>query len=197
MLAVQQQMMNPKVSEGKPMELSGVEYTAPAGWQILPSFPSQFGTTKYKTQSAMFVIGMQKQGQSAQSQKAFGQIILQILKPKSEAFSSLTQKEIQEILKPYSKVFDQIQFKLMGVGTQSSEPSFFQIGNQQWGKISSSTQFRGAPAEAAFSTFVYYAIIDGQLVVLYYQGNKSSEGAAEKTIEDFAETFKSSKETVA
>lgn len=190
MFAFQKQLMNPKISEGKPSELSGVEYAPPVGWQILPSFPISFEMKKYQTRSAMFMIGVEKQGQPTAAQKLFGQLILQISKPKSGVFSSFDQKEIDEILKSHTKGFDQIPFKLMGVGAQSSKPSFLQIGDQQWGKIVSSSQFRGAPSEAAFLFLNYYTIINGQLVVLTYQGQKESQGIAEKTIEDFAATFK-------
>ena len=185
-------MANPKMSNGKPAELSGVEYTAPAGWQITSSFPLQFGAMKGKTQGVMFLIGWQKQNQPAASQIAFGQLTLQITKPKSGTFQSLTQKEVQDIVKSSAKGFDQIQFKFMGVSTQSSEPVFLKIGEQQWGKIVSSIEFKNAPPEAAFANLVYYGIIGDQLVMLYYQGSQRSEGLAEKMIENFAQTIKSS-----
>ncbi|MFA6599488.1 MAG: DUF2628 domain-containing protein [Candidatus Omnitrophota bacterium] len=197
MLAMQRQMVNPKISDGKPMTLSGVEYTAPAGWQMLPSVPTEFGAAKYQTQSTTFMVGMRKQGPAEGPQQSFGPLTLLIFKSKGKVFSSLDQEEVQEVLKPYTQGFDQIPVKFVMKDVESSGPDFLKIAGREWGKMASSMQFRGVPPEAALNTFVYYSIIQDQLVVLSHQGVKTPDGSVEKTLEDFAATLRPSVQATA
>jgi len=103
---------------------------------------------------------------------------------------------VQETVKPYFKAFDQIQFRvMMGGSAQLAEPDFLKIGEQQWGRIVSSVQFRVAASEVAFPNFAYYSIINNRLMILYYLGTKNPEGV--KAIEDFVRTIKPSNKVTA
>jgi hypothetical protein len=76
-------------------------------------------------------------------------------------------------VKPYFKAFDQIQFRVMMGGiAQLAEPDFLKIGEQQWGRIVSSVQFRGATSEVAFPNFAYYSIINNRLRDSLLPGNQ-------------------------
>ena len=199
-MATQLRMMNPTISQGKVMQLEGVEFAPLPGWQVISGIPGSSQPPFFeKTQAntMLLIMGRQVgeqeqtkiQGQ-AESDNAFGQILLSVYSPNgNNSFHSLDQKEVQGIIGPIAKGFNQTMFKLILKEVQTSEPVFMEVNGQKWAKIATSIQFRGARPEEAFLNIVYYTVASNKLVVLYLQSSIEGNDKVEKDIEQFVKTF--------